>query len=140
MLYLYPGAQPDISPVRLSSDPVNLDNITSPSESIVMKCRFEKINKFYWFVNGEAYASYSYTDGDAFPHPPTVEKPSADFTFVIVYAHQLLDELDGVSTLSVKAAGLMGVQNVTCGSLEIRSTPLHMNFSFTCKAFHCITN
>lgn len=101
-----------------------------------MNCRFEEITEFYWFVNDEPYASYSYTDGDTCPCSPTMNKFPEDFKIVINQAYQFLDKLKGLSTLTVLAACLEDVQNISCGSLEIRSTPIFMNFSFSCKVMN----
>ena len=133
--YLHAGAPPGTPLAHLSSDPTSLDIISSASTKIIMRCRFEELTEFFWFVNDEPFASYSYTDGDMCPCPPTMNKFPADFTIVIDQAYQFLDKLKGLSTLTVLAAGLEGVHSITCGSLEIRSTPISMNFSFSCKEF-----
>jgi hypothetical protein len=130
--FIHAGAPPGTPLARLSSDPASLENISSPSTKITLWCRFEELTEFFWFVNGNLYASYSYTDGDVCPCPPTMKKSPPDFNIVIDQAYRL-DKLKGLSTLTVTAANLEGVQNIACGSLEIRSAPVSMNFSFSCK-------
>lgn len=103
-----------------------------------MTCRFEELtDEFHWFFNGEIKASYSYIDGNSFPYPLTEDNSPADLKIVIDHASHIVN-LQGVSTLNVKAAALVGIQNITCGSLEIRSAPILLNLTFPCKKLNLV--